>query len=178
MCPSKCRGAEMIDLPPEEWRDTPLYPGVQASTHGRIRVLPRPGIMPHGGKRTYETKPTFGCITSAAKGARHVYFGRQIKAIGNVKVHRAVCSAFHGPPPFPKAVVIHENENGLDNRPSNVRWGTQKENLNMPRFKQYNERAKKVLVRKGSKDAPKTADIYCGLPQLLQILDERAKKAA
>lgn len=165
-------------LPPEIWIDSPLYRGVQASSHGRIRVLPRIGLMPHGGKRTYETKPTFGCITSAKKGARHVYFGRQIKAIGNVKVHRAVCSAFHGKPPFPKAVVIHRNENGLDNRPPNVRWGTQKENLNMPRFKDCNTRANKVAVRKGLKDAPKTADIYCGLQQLLQVLDERSKKAA
>lgn len=168
----------MDDLPPEVWRDTPLYPGVQASSHGRIRVRPRPGVMPHGGKRTYETKPTFGCITSAKKGARHVYFGRRIKGVGNVKVHRAVCSAFHGEPPFPGAVVIHKNENGLDNRPENIRWGTQKENLNMPRFKEYNRQAKKVLVRKGLKDAPKTADIYCGLPQLLDILAGRSRKAA
>ncbi len=129
--------------------------------------------MPHGGLRTYETQPTFGCITSASANARHVYFGWHTRGVGNIKVHRAVCSAFHGLPPTPGAVVIHVNENSLDNRPENVRWGTQKENLNMPRFKQYNRKAKKWAVHKGLKDAPKTADIYCGLPQLLSELSER-----
>lgn len=59
------------------------------------------------------------------------------KKFGNVKIHRLVCEAFHGPPPFPNAVVIHFNENALDNRPENLRWGTQKENLNMPGFIAY-----------------------------------------
>jgi len=33
--------------------------------------------------------------------------------------------------------VIHINENALDNRPENLKWGTQKENLNMPSFIEY-----------------------------------------
>ena len=56
---------------------------------------------------------------------------------GNIKVHQAVCEAFHGPRPFPNAVVIHLNENGLDNSAGNLKWGTQKENLNAERFIQY-----------------------------------------
>lgn len=117
-------------LPEEIWHDSFLYPSLQASSHGRIRVLPRTGMMPNGGTRKYETKPTFGCVTTANKNALHRYFGRYIKSIGNIKVHRAVCSAFHGQPPFDGAVVIHINENGLDNRPINLKWGSQKENLN------------------------------------------------
>lgn len=134
--------------------------------------------QPYGGKRTYETKPTFGCITSANKGARHVYFGRYIKGIGNVKVHQAVCEAFHGPKPFPKAVVIHENECGLDNRPENLRWGTQKENLNMPSFKAYNRRTKKWAIRKDGAAPYKSADIYMGLPQLLDAINARKQTKA
>jgi hypothetical protein len=34
-------------------------------------------------------------------------------------------------------VVLHLNEDALDNRPENLRWGTQKENLNMPKFIEY-----------------------------------------
>jgi hypothetical protein len=76
-------------------------------------------------------------VTKSTKDASHVFFGRHIKKIGNVKVHQAVCEAFHGPRPFPGAIVLHLNENGLDNRPGNLAWGTQKQNLNMPRFVAY-----------------------------------------
>ena len=171
----------MLELPEEIWRPVPSRGRLEASSHGRIRVAPRIGHMPNGAKRTYQTSPTFGSVTSAVKGARHVYFGRHIKEIGNVKVHRAVCEAFHGPAPFEKAVVIHLNENAHDNRPGNLRWGTQKENLNMPKFKEYNRKAKKVLVRKDASAAPTTADIYIGLPQLLAEIDKRSslmKRAA
>ncbi|QDP54003.1 MAG: putative uncharacterized HNH endonuclease [Prokaryotic dsDNA virus sp.] len=51
------------------------------------------------------------------------------------KVHQLVCEAFHGPKPFETAVVIHKDEDALNNRPENLKWGTQKENLNAPKFK-------------------------------------------
>jgi len=59
------------------------------------------------------------------------------RRFGNMKVHRLVCEAFHGPAPFRNAVVIHLDEVGVNNRPENLKWGTQKENLNMPGFKAY-----------------------------------------
>lgn len=157
----------MLDLPTEHWEPSPLYPGIWASTHGRILREPHKGVMPHGGERMYQSGPVFGSITSAAKGARHVYFGTHYRGIGNIKVHRAVCSAFHGLPPFDGAVVIHVNECALDNRPDNLKWGTQKENLNAPAFRRYRE------ARKGGRDRLKSAEIYCGLPQLVEILSKR-----
>ncbi len=163
----------MHELPSEEWRNVPGRPLLQASSHGRIRTLGRIGKM---GTREYRTNPTFGVITSAAQNARHVYFSRYIRHIGNVKVHRAVCLAFHGEPTFERAVVIHLNENSLDNRPANLKWGTQKENLNMPRFKEYNRLAKKVLVKTDPKSAPRTADIYIGIPQLVEELTRRKQQ--
>lgn len=59
------------------------------------------------------------------------------KKYGNLKVHRVICEAFHGPAPFDRAVVIHLDEDGLNNKPENLKWGTQKENLNMPKFIEY-----------------------------------------
>jgi len=56
---------------------------------------------------------------------------------GNIKIHQAVCEAFHGPKPFPAAVVLHRDESGLNNRPDNLEWGTQKKNLNAPGFIEY-----------------------------------------
>lgn len=127
----------MLDLPEEVWRPVPSRAPLEASSHGRIRVPSRPVKMPYGGVSFRATSPTFGGIMSASRDAKHVYWGWRMRHIGTVKVHRAVCEAFHGPAPFPRAVVIHINENALDNRPENLRWGTQKENLNMPRFIAY-----------------------------------------
>lgn len=63
--------------------------------------------------------------------------GLSNKKFGTMKVHRLVCEAFHGPAPFERAVVLHLDENALNNRPENLQWGTQKENLNMPKFVEY-----------------------------------------
>lgn len=59
------------------------------------------------------------------------------RKFGNIKIHRAVCEAFHGVAPFPRAVVIHLDDDATNNKPDNLRWGTQKENLNMPGFIAY-----------------------------------------
>jgi hypothetical protein len=63
--------------------------------------------------------------------------GLYARYYGNMKVHRLVCEAFHGPPPFDRAVVIHLDEDATNNRADNLKWGTQKENLNMPKFKAW-----------------------------------------
>lgn len=93
--------------------------------------------MPHGGMRRYIPKPTYGTRTKASKIAAHVYMGLYARYYGNMKVHRLVCEAFHGPPPFERAVVIHLDEDATNNRADNLKWGTQKENLNMPKFKAW-----------------------------------------
>lgn len=94
-------------------------------------------MMPCGKMRSYETKPVYGTRTKASKTARHVYLSIQNRFFGNMKVHRLVCEAFHGSPPFERAVVIHIDEDATNNRADNLRWGTQKENLNMPGFIAY-----------------------------------------
>lgn len=43
-------------------------------------------------------------------------------------VHRLVCMAFHGMPPFPTAQVRHLDGNPANCVPDNVMWGTQIEN--------------------------------------------------
>lgn len=121
----------------EIWKPVPSKHGILASSFGRYK-LPEGSIkMPNGGVRFYKTKPLYGVKTKANKSARHEYYGFRSHKFGNLKVHHLICEAFHGPKPFPKAVVIHINENALDNRPENLRWGTQKENLNMPKFLEY-----------------------------------------
>jgi hypothetical protein len=121
----------------EIWLPVPSKPGLLASSLGRIKLPTRIGDMPYGGTRVYEPKPTFGFRTRASKTARHEYMNVCSSKMGNIKVHRAVCEAFHGAPPFPRAVVIHLDENAVNNKPENLRWGTQKENLNAPGFIAY-----------------------------------------
>lgn len=77
-----------------------------------------------------------GCKVKSQKSAKHVYYGIVYRR-KNYKVHRLVCEAFHGPAPEGKNIVIHLDEDALNNRPENLKWGTQKENLNMPKFIEY-----------------------------------------
>jgi hypothetical protein len=39
--------------------------------------------------------------------------------------------------PFERAVVMHMDDDPGNNRPENLKWGTQKENLNAPQFIDY-----------------------------------------
>jgi hypothetical protein len=119
------------------WKNVPSKIGVMANNLGQIKLPDSEASMPNGGKRTYKTKPVFGTKAKASKNARHVFYSYWSPKYGHMKVHRLVCEAFHGPPPFDRAVVIHIDENALNNRPENLRWGTQKENLNMPGFIAY-----------------------------------------
>lgn len=161
--------ADNDNLPPEEWRQVPSLPEIEASSHGRIRRKPHIGTMPYGGTRLYKSKPKFGSITSASKDARHLFFNVYYHGIGNVKVHFAVCEAFHGPSPDGKKGVRHLNENGLDNRPGNLRWSSQKVNLNDPVFKNYLRRRMSPFARTGMSKQEKRAGVYDSILDVAQM---------
>lgn len=151
---SRLRGAFMaeVQVTPEGvdsqssteiWKIVPSEPGVLASSHGRVLLQPGYAPLPNGGFRLYAPKPRLGQVSRASKAAKHEYMHIMVRRYGGGsrqkprKVHQLVCEAFHGPKPFPDAVVIHLDENALNNRPENLRWGTQKENLNMPKYKAW-----------------------------------------
>ena len=96
--------------------------------------------MPNGGVRTYAPKPSDGYEEKTATGRPGVP-KRRIIRVGRLKrtfkIAQLVCEAFHGPKPFPKAVTIHLDEDPSNNVTENLKWGTQKENLNMPKFKEW-----------------------------------------
>jgi HNH endonuclease len=106
-------------------------PGILVSSEGRVMYTPHREPMPHGGARPYGGQPTFGVWNKAD--------GRFIVVVRGVtyRIHRLVAEAFHGPAPFDGAVVMHIDENAANNRPTNLRWGTQKENLNAEGFLAY-----------------------------------------
>ena len=123
----------------EVWRSVPSLDGVMASSWGRILLPPRTANAPNGGVREYKTKPTYGVNKRSSKNAAHVYKGMYSRIYGNIKIHQAVCEAFHGSKPFENAVVIHLDEDATNNKPENLKWGTQKENLNMNKIKEYHK---------------------------------------
>lgn len=114
----------------EQWRPIPSLPGVLASSLGRIMVAPYRAAMGGGrkGEREYGGTPRFGTWD----GARYIW-GLRGKTY---RVARLVCEAFHGAPPA-GAVCMHLSEDARDNRPENLAWGTQKQNLNFPGFLAY-----------------------------------------
>lgn len=127
----------------EIWKIVPSEPGVLVSNLGRVVLQPSYAPMPNGVYRAYLPVPSFGVIAKSCKTAKHKYYIVMVKRKQGGrrqftrKVHQLVCEAFHGPKPFPNAVVIHKDENGLNNHESNLKWGTQKENLNAKGFIEY-----------------------------------------
>jgi len=114
----------------EVWKIIPSLPGIIASSHGRLMVVPYYGDLPQNrGQRQYGGEPTYG----QWDGARFIY---PIESKTH-KVARLICEAFHGPQPFPEAVVMHLDENSRNNKPKNLAWGTQKENMNAPGYIAY-----------------------------------------
>ena len=124
----------LFSMNDEVWHEVPEHHGIRASSWGRI-LLPEGQAKTHnGGLRTYKTKPSYGCWAKGSGGGRYIYHWRKM---GTLKIAKLVCLAFHGPMPFPKAVVMHLDENSRNNRSDNLSWGTQKQNLNAPGFLTY-----------------------------------------
>ena len=115
----------------ERWRTSPSLPGHEVSSLGRIRKKVHSVPMPRGGFRKYGGKPRFGAWLTKEKRFIITYKRK------TYKMSRLICEAFHGPAPFQGAVAMHKDEDSSNNLPSNLKWGTQKQNLNAPGFLAY-----------------------------------------
>lgn len=115
----------------EVWRVVPSAPQFMASSEGRIMVTPYWSEMPKGGSRAYGGEPRFGVWSKQDGRFVIVWKGKTFK------VHQLICEAFNGAKPFDGAVVMHLDENAANNRPDNLAWGTQRENLNAPSHSGY-----------------------------------------
>jgi hypothetical protein len=141
----------------EIWKPSVNFDGVMVSNFGRIKLPEAILPMPNGGFKHVKPKPTFGVKTK--KGKNVTIMSISTRKFGNIRVHVEVCTAFHGHKPFEKAVVMHLDENSMNNRADNLKWGTQKENLNAPKFIEYckgrtglNSPVVKGMARKNAKN--------------------------
>lgn len=140
-------GLEALDA--EVWKRVPSKLGIMASSHGRLKMPVVRVKMPYGGECIRKTRPVLGTIMLPYKGKAQPRRKVYSRKFGNMLVHQLICEAFNGPRPFVKAVAIHIDENSLNNFASNLKWGTQKENLNMPKFISGLKKRLKTQKRKG-----------------------------
>jgi hypothetical protein len=107
----------------EVWRASRIVPEYEVSDFGRVRLA---GAYSQKRGCYYRGKPRKG------RGKRPFisFHGK------NQRISIMVCDAFHGPKPFPKAVAMHRDDDPTNNTAGNLFWGTQKENLNTPRFRE------------------------------------------
>lgn len=89
------------------------------------RVYSRTRYKGFGRKEFVDWYPLAG--HKNAKGYLSVSLSHENKKVTK-HVHRLVCMAFHGMPPFPTAQVRHLDGVPTNCRPDNLRWGTQVEN--------------------------------------------------
>lgn len=91
--------------------------------------------MPHGGLRKYGGKAWTGAWDSVQHRFVFLYRGK------TYRVARVICEAFNGPAPREGLDTVHIDEDSSNNQPSNLKWGTHKENMNCDKFRDYASRA-------------------------------------
>jgi hypothetical protein len=111
-----------------EVREIPGFPGYRATSEGAILskktgqpLRPRPHWRTgHLRVRLYGSHlDPVACLEDGAVRVRRYV---------DVYVHVLVCTAWHGPPPFEGAMVLHWDDDPTNNRPENLRFGTVREN--------------------------------------------------
>lgn len=87
-----------------------------ARNNGAIMRYPKDGYEPNFN----DYKWTFG---TKNESTGYMMF------TSDIRVHRVVCTAFHGPAPYEDMVVDHIDTNRCNNRPENLRWLTRLDNV-------------------------------------------------
>lgn len=110
---------------PEVWQAIPGFPFYEASSWGRVRSLPKTVRTVHRGYEGMRTRPGKILKPILNRGYLVVKLGGPNLAYG---VHQAVAMAFHGPC-LSGMVIDHKNTIKTDNRPENLEYVTNGENV-------------------------------------------------
>jgi hypothetical protein len=109
----------------EEWKPVVGYPEYVVSDHGRVRRAAKR----KGGSLGHVLSPG-----SKAGGHRYVYLVAEGEKPKKQYIHRLVAAAFIGPAPFDGALVLHQDDDCIHNRPENLYWGTREQNVRDAQF--------------------------------------------
>lgn len=110
-----------------DWKPIPGWEGLYEISLGSLQIRSLDRMVRAGRGRTRFAR---GRILKLCP--RNGYLGAMLKRDGagsNFLMHQTVCKMVHGPKPSPKHVVRHLNGDCRDNRPENLAWGTQADNL-------------------------------------------------
>lgn len=110
----------------EQWKDIAGFEGYyQVSDMGNVRSLDRMVNHARGGTALKKGKSL--TKTKIWSGYEKVCLAKNGRPFSR-SVHSLVCESFHGPRPTSNHQVSHGNGVRNDNRASNLRWATPKEN--------------------------------------------------
>lgn len=113
----------------EKWKPVKGYEGsYEISSHGRVKSCKRTVVMVIKGRtieRVYQEK-------IMSPGVQEFYHNVTLYRNGkgkNILVHRLVAQAFLKPPRDPNMIVMHKDDDGHNNMMTNLKWGTQLDNM-------------------------------------------------
>lgn len=109
----------------ETWRPIPFTDRYEASSYGRIRSVDR--IQQVGLRFCRYRSRLISRLPGNALGHLKVRLGLP-EGAQNLWAHRVIAAAFLGPAPD-GAMVLHRDGNPANNRPENLRYGTQTDNM-------------------------------------------------
>lgn len=113
----------------EEWRDIPGHSGYQASDLGDVRSVDRVVRYRDGRLRPFPGVVLKQRTDDGGYRVVSLPYADGRKGQRDYGVHRLVCLAWHGLPPFEGAHAAHDNGKRSENRESNIYWATPAQNM-------------------------------------------------
>ena len=157
----------------EEWRPVYGFEGhYEVSDHGRVRSVDRVAPHPHSG--TCLRKGKVLSLFTTPLGYQRAEMSRNgMRA--HAFVHELVLEAFVGPRPYGQQ-CLHGPGGSLDNRLSNLRWGTPSENVREVVESGNHAQARKTECKHGHKFTPENTRVSAGKRICRSCAKERARR--
>ena len=157
----------------EEWRPVYGFEGYyEVSNQGRVRSVDR--VVPHPHSGTCNRKGKMLSLYQTPLGYQRAELGRDgIRT--HAFVHELVLEAFVEPRPYGKE-CLHGPGGPLDNRLSNLRWGTPSENVREMVKSGNHAQARKTQCVNGHEFTPENTYVWNGKRNCRTCRSETARR--